>query len=155
MNEDWRSFKLAILLCQIISLLFASSLAVAAQTQTPADQTAKIKIRVEKIGVGSDITVKLTAGKTYHGLVNKIEDATFEITEVDLKTSLTIRYVEVKKVESGYGPKGAFGNRIGKNKRTIGRIAMIGLAAFLTVVIIVGLKDNPTARGPQQPVTPK
>lgn len=104
--------------------------------QGSAAQTDKIAAKIVKIGIRADVTVKLYSGKTYHGFINRIDDQQFEISEVDLKTSLVIRYDEVKKVERGYGEKGPLGNRVGKKWRRIGLI--IGLAAVAIPLIIVG-----------------
>jgi hypothetical protein len=97
-------------------------------------QTDKIESKIRKIGIRADVTVKLHNGKTYHGFINRIDDEQFEMSEVDLKTSVVIRYDQVKKLESGYGEKGPLGNRVGKKGRRIGLI--IGLAAIAIPVII-------------------
>ena len=90
-----------------------------------------------KIGTRANVTVKLYNGKTLHGFINRIEDKEFEISEVDLKTNLVVRYDEVKKVETGYGPKNLLGNRVGKKGRRIGTI--IGLAALAVPFIVVAV----------------
>jgi hypothetical protein len=103
--------------------------------QGSAAQTDKIAAKINRIGIRADVTVKLYRGKTYHGFINRIDDQQFEISEVDLKTSVVIRYDEVKKVEKGYGQKGPLGNRVGKKGRRIGTI--LGLAALAIPLIIV------------------
>ncbi len=104
--------------------------------QASTGQTDKIESKIRKIGIRSNVTVKLHNGKTYHGFINRIDDQQFEMSEVDLKTSIVVRYDEVRKVESGYGQKGLLGNRVGKNGRRIGLI--VGLAAIAVPIIIVG-----------------
>ena len=126
----------SLLLCLLlIALVFPR--ANAQQPQGSTTRTDKIAAQITKIGVRSNVTVKLHSGKTLHGFINRIEDQQFEISEVDLKTSLVIRYDEVKKVESGYGPKNLLGNRVGKKGRRIGTI--IGLAALAVPLIIVAV----------------
>ena len=128
---------------QLIRILLVSAFLVppgfAQQPQpTPqgsSAQTVKIESKIRKIGIRSDITVKLLNGKTYHGFINRIEDQEFEMSEVDLKTNVVVRYDQVKKVESGYGNKGPLGNRVGKKGRRIGTI--IGLAALAIPFILV------------------
>ena len=93
--------------------------------------------KIMKIGTRANVTVKLYNGKTLHGFINRIEDKEFEISEVDLKTSLVIRYDEVKKVETGYGPKNLLGNRVSKKGRRIGTI--IGIAALAVPIIVVAV----------------
>jgi hypothetical protein len=98
-------------------------------------QTDKIESKIRKIGIRADVTVKLNNGKTYHGFINRIDDEEFEMGEVDLKTSIVVRYDQVKKVESGYGAKGPLGNRVGKKGRRIGTI--ISVAALVIPFILV------------------
>jgi hypothetical protein len=107
-----------------------------------AAQVEKIKSKIEKIGVRGDLTVKLTNGKTYHGFVSQIGADDFEIVEVDIKTSILIRFDSVRSIEKGYGEKGPLGNRVGKKGRLFGKVAIISLAAFVTIVAVVGLSDN-------------
>ena len=103
--------------------------------QGSSAQTAKIESKIRKIGIRADVTVKLYRGKTYHGFINRIDEQQFEMSDVDLKTSVVIRYDEVRKVESGYSNKGPLGNRVGKKGRRIGTI--IGLAALAIPLILV------------------
>lgn len=109
----------------------------AQQPQASTAQTDKVAAKIMKIGVRSNVTVKLYNGKTLHGFINRIEDQQFEISEVDLKTTIVVRYDEVKKVETGYGPKNLLGNRVGKKGRRIGTI--IGFAALAIPFIIVAV----------------
>ncbi len=103
--------------------------------QRSSAQRDKMESKIRKIGVRKDVTVKLQNGKTYHGFINRIDDQQFEMSEVDLKTSVIVRFDEVKRVESGYGAKGPLGNRVGKKGRRIGTI--IGLAALAIPFILV------------------
>ena len=105
-------------------------------TPVSAAQGDKIESKIRRIGIRSNVTVKLHNGKTYHGFINRIDDEEFEMSEVDLKSSIVVRYDEVRKVESGYGQKGPLGNRVGKNGRRIGLI--VGLAAIAIPIIIAG-----------------
>lgn len=109
----------------------------AQQPQGSTAQNDKIAAKIMKIGARANVTVKLYNGKTLHGFINRIEDQQFEISEVDLKTNLVVRYDEVKKVESGYGPKNILGNRVGKKGRRIGTI--IGIAALAVPLVIVAI----------------
>jgi len=124
------------LLCVLLIVLVFPR-AHAQQSQASTAQTDKMAAKIMKIGIRANVTVKLHNGKTLHGFINRIEDQQFEISEVDLKTILVIRYDKVKKVESGYGPKGLLGNRVGKKGRRIGTI--IGLAALAIPIIIVAV----------------
>lgn len=113
------------------------------QASVASDKSvAKIRAKVEKIGIRGDITVKMADRKSYHGFVTRIDDESFEVTDVDLKTTFTIRYNEVKSIENGYGEKGPLGNRVGKNKRRLGMLIGIAVAFILPVVIVAVVKDK-------------
>jgi len=130
----------SLLLCVLLIVLVCPRAHAQQPAPTPqgsAAQTDKIAAKIMKVGTRANVTVKLYNGKTLHGFINRIEDQQFEISEVDLKTSLVIRYDQVKKVESGYGPKGLLGNRVGKQGRRIGTI--IGLAALAIPLVIVAV----------------
>ncbi len=125
------------LLLSVLLILPMFPQARAQPSQASTDKTDKIAAKIMKIGIRADVTVKLYNGKTLHGFINRIEDQEFEISEVDLKTSLVIRYNEVKRVESGYGPKNLLGHRTSKKGRRIGTI--IGIAALAIPVVIVAV----------------
>lgn len=62
-------------------------------TSVASDRSfAQFKAKVEKIGILGDLTVGMANRRSYHGFLTKIDEENFELTEVDLKTSLTIRY---------------------------------------------------------------
>ena len=113
----------------------------AQQPQGSTAQIDKMAAKIMKIGTRTNVTVKLNNGKTLHGFINRIEDQEFEISEVDLKTNLVIRYDEVKKVESGYGPKGLLGNRVGKKGRRIGTIIGVAALAIPFVIVAVSIRE--------------
>jgi hypothetical protein len=106
-----------------------------------AAQRDKMESKIRKIGIRSNVTVKLYNGKTYHGFINRIDDEEFEIGEIDLKTSIVVRFDQVKKVESGYGPKGPLGNRVGKNGRRIGTIFGLAVLAIPIIAVAIALRD--------------
>ena len=129
------------LLLSVLLILPVFPQASAQPSQASTDKTDKIAAKIMKIGIRADVTVKLYNGKTLHGFINRIEDQEFEISEVDLKTSLVIRYNEVKRVESGYGPKNLLGNRISKKGRRIGTIIGIAALAVPFVIVAVSIRE--------------
>jgi hypothetical protein len=133
----------------LLSLFLIASLFAQAHGQQPqptpqdsASQTDKIAAKILKIGIRADVTVKLYNGKTYHGFINRIDDQQFEMSEVDLKTNVVVRYDEVKKVERGYGEKGPLGNRVGKKGRHIGMIIALATTVGIGVLMIAGVKEH-------------
>ncbi|GEM_PF-3229890 len=139
-------------MCKIVSCLLLVSclfltkgIMVSAQTSPPANnsnqsakkvdqQSEKIKKKIEKIGLGNDITLVLTGGREFYGSVKSIETDTVLIYEVDTKQLIEIKYVEINKVWKGYGGVGFNGKRIKPSKQKIGLI--VGLAAIFIPVII-------------------
>jgi len=108
------------------------------QTPKPSDtRIEKVKAKVNKIGVRENITVFHINGKKYHGFVLRISDTDFEITEVDRKTNYTFQYIEVKKVDEGYGEKGPLGNRVGRRGHLVGLIVGFGVALVLPIVLLL------------------
>jgi len=114
----------------------------AARAQAALDpQAEKIKTKVNKIGVGRDVTVRLKTDDEYHGSVRTVTADGFTVYEVDLKQSLDLKFTDVKKVQEGYGhSRDRHGRRIPPSKLLIG--LLIGAAAIIVpIVIMVGAKD--------------
>jgi small nuclear ribonucleoprotein (snRNP)-like protein len=144
-------FKRTLIVFQLILSLTVSTLAqtpapVPAQTpaQAPAapldKQAAKIRSKVEGLGIGHQITVKLKNGDDYHGAVSQIDPTSFAVAEVDLRQGVKFYYSEVKKVRGDYGPKNVFGNRINPKTQTIVAIGVLGGLIALIGVTLRGLR---------------
>jgi hypothetical protein len=82
-------------------LLLAST--VLAQTPSPvpasttqdtrlAKESQEIKEKVAKIGVRQNVTVNRRDRKEFHGFISTIEDRSFTVAEIDLKTSIEFPY---------------------------------------------------------------
>ena len=101
-------------------------------------QIEKVMHDVFNVGVGQRITVYLRNGDTLHGTLAQIREETFEVSEVDLHQTLTVRYDEVKKVRGGWGGINLFtGKRTNPPPRGV-RIALFsGLAFMLALPIIL------------------
>jgi len=98
----------------VLSITDLSVVGQTLQTRVAPDKSvAKIKAKVEKIDVRADLTIGMANRRTHQGFGTKIDDDSFEITEVDLNAMLTIRYEVVKSIESGYSEKGPLGDRVG------------------------------------------
>lgn len=97
---------------------------------SPTD--VQLNAQVQKIGLANKLTVIMHSGDEYHGTIKKIETESFEITEVDQKQVLTIKYSEIKKIRKGYGSKGINGKRINpRNSLIVGVTFIGGLIGFL------------------------
>jgi len=104
------------------------------------DTTAKLDRRIELIkgkliglGIASRVTIQLNNGNERYGSIERIDDATFQLAEVDTKQLVTISYAEVKKVREGYGNVNQF---TGKRWNPIwAKIAVIAVGVLFAVVI--------------------
>ena len=126
-------FKFFIVLFCVLGLTTAPI----AQTLPPSldKDAARIRQKIEDLGVGHRLTVKLKNGDYYHGTVSKIDPASFEIAEVDLSQVVKFQYAEIKSLYGSYGEKNVFGKR--PNPKTSGFIALGVLAGALLVPIIL------------------
>jgi len=131
-------------------LLLAST--VLAQTPTPtpspvpasttqdtrlAKESQEIKEKVAKIGVRQNVTVNRRDRKEFHGFISTIEDRSFTVAEIDLKTSIEFPYDQVKNVRKGYGEKNLFtGKRGGPRKAWVGWALGLGIALGVPIVLL-------------------
>ena len=109
--------------------------------QVQAAAIEKLKIQVEKIGIGRKITVIRLDEREFYGSVSNIEADGFQIDEVDLKQTVGFKYNELKKVRKGYGGKNyAVGKRVNPRRSLlIGAVIVGGL--FLILGIALSDKD--------------
>jgi len=86
--------------------------------------------------------VYMPNGQGYYGSIGRIGTDDFEIHEVDLKRGVTLRYIEVKKVRSGYGTIGRTinGKRVHPRKKLWVTLAVVG--GLLTMVFVAVASDK-------------
>jgi len=108
-----------------------------AQTSPPFldKDAARIREKIEDLGVGHRLTVQMKNGDYYHGTVSKVEPAGFEMAEVDLAQVVKFQYAEIKTLYGSYGEKNLFGKR--PNPKKSGFIALGVLAGVLLVPILL------------------
>jgi len=125
------------LVALIQTLLFCSG-ASFAQTS----RAANIQRRIREIGLQRNITAYMPNGQEYYGSIGRIGTDDFEIHEVDLKRGVTLRYIEVKKVRSGYGTIGRTinGKRVHPRKKLWVTLAVVG--GLLTMVFVAVASDK-------------
>lgn len=92
----------------ISAAILATSLAfqsAQAQTGSDADAAAKARMRVEKLGVGSDsrVEVRLLDGTKLKGYVSAKEQDSFTVTDRKTGASSVVRYAEVSEVKKSGG----------------------------------------------------
>jgi len=112
---------------------------------TPPDKhVEKIKRAVQKIKIGSRITVFLNNGDELHGALTLIDADSFQVAEIDLHQVFTLQYKYVKKVRSGYDGINLFtGKRVSHPKGLkIGIFAAVMFVALgLPIIILASAKD--------------
>ena len=124
----------------LVVLPLILSLTISSMAQTPAPlldkDAARIRYKVEDLGVGHRITVKLKNGDDYHGAVSKIDQTSFEVAEVDLGQAVKFSYAEVKSVRGDYGSKNIFGQRVNPKHA---RIVVFGVLGGLLAITLLAI----------------
>lgn len=117
----------------------------AATPQAPLDKHAeKIRRDVQRIGMTQTITVIIEHGDDLHGAITGIGAESFELAEVDLRRSVTVRYAEVSKVRSGYTPRpDLFTGQRNSPPKGVRIAAFAGLlfTLALPIIILASAKD--------------
>ena len=110
----------------------------ATQNAPPLDERAeKIRRAVQKIGLSQTITVIIEDGDDLHGSVTYIGERDFDISEVDQRKLVTVRYGDVKKVRSGYGRVSPLTGERNSPPRGLKIAAFASLVALLALPVIV------------------
>ena len=107
------------LILQLAFCLMLTPLARAsAQNGTPpsvavlSPQSTKVKVQVEKLGLGAAATVRLIDGPKVSGTITAIRDGSFTLTDAKTRSGTTVNYDVVKKVKKGLPGKGSFLDRM-------------------------------------------
>jgi hypothetical protein len=84
----------------------------------------------------------VVAHESFHGFIAKIEDDSFTVGEVDLKTNVSLTYAQVKKVSRGYGETDGFtGKHTGPRHRFVIAAITIGVIVALPLILLASAKD--------------
>ena len=98
-----------------------------------------MKDQVSQVGVGNKLTVRKIDGTEYHGALQAVESETFSVQEVDLKTTETVPYREVKKVYKDDRHKSLItGRRVTPKPLWVG--VTIGAALLVSLMVIVAVE---------------
>lgn len=106
-------------------------------TSGPDAHALKIRHRLEFLGFGRDVTVRLRHGSDFHGRIVGAGDDSFRIDEVDQRKVITINYSDIKRIDAGYQEKSLIGNtrRNPRTSKIVSLAALAGLAVVLGVAI--------------------
>jgi hypothetical protein len=93
----------------------------------------QIKWKLRSLGIASRVTVVLNNGNERYGSLERIDEDSFQLAEVDLKQLFTVSYSEVRKVREGYGNTNQF---TGKRWNPIwAKISLVITIVLFAVVI--------------------
>ena len=118
------------------------------QRQAPAPfdkRAAKVRRSVQRIGLNQTISVIMPKEDDLHGTVIGIGEESFQLAEVDLRQTITVRYGDVKKVRRGYRPfPDLFTGQRNSSPKGM-RLAALGAVIFMGVIlpaILVGASKD-------------
>jgi hypothetical protein len=104
--------------------------------RTPAREDRKaeqIKSKLRSLGIASRVTIILNNGNERYGSIERLDEDSLQLAEVDLKQVFTVSYSEVKKVREGYGNPNQF---TGKRWNPIwAKISLVAVIVMLVVVV--------------------
>ncbi len=100
----------------------------------------QIKGKLRSLGIASRVTVMLNNGNERYGSIERLDEDSFQVAEVDLKQVFTVAYSDVKKVREGYGNTNQF---TGKRWNPIwAKISLVAVIVMFVVVITVSANDR-------------
>lgn len=110
------------------------------QAPAPLDKRAeKVRRHVQRIGLNQTISVIMPKEDDLHGTVIEIGEHSFQLAEVDLRQTITVRYGDVKKVRRGYRPfPDLFTGQRNSSPKGM-RLAALGAVIFLGVILPAAL----------------
>jgi len=124
-------------LIALLLMLGVTTVTVAQTTPPFLDkEAARIREKIEDLGVGHRLTVKLKNGDHYHGTISKIDSTSFEIAEVDLAQVVKFQYAEIKSLYGSYGEKNVFGKRPNPKTGIIVGAAVLGGLMLLVALSV-------------------
>jgi hypothetical protein len=106
----------------------------------PTDRAQQIKWKIRGLGIASRVTVQLNNGNERYGSIERIDEDSFQLAEVDIKQVLTVAYSDVKKIREGYGNPNQF---TGKRWNPIwAKIAVTAVIVMFAVVIPLSIQKT-------------
>jgi hypothetical protein len=124
-------------LIALLLMLGVTTVTIAQTTPPFLDKdAARIREKIEDLGVGHRLTIKMKNGDYYHGTISKIDSASFEMAEVDLAQVVKFQFAEIKSLYGSYGEKNVFGKR--PNPKT-GIFVFAGVMAGLMVAVALSI----------------
>ena len=111
----------------------------AAQATLTLDARADaVRLRIIGLGIGEYVKVSHVNGKKFNGLITRVDDYDFDITDFNREVVFTVRYSDVKKVERDRN----------RGKWLWVATAAMGAVAIATVVLITRKGTDPRFPSP-------
>jgi len=108
------------------------------KAKAKGDRAEQVKWKIRSLGVASRVTVQLNNGNERYGSVERIDEDSFQLAEVDLKQVFTVAYNDVRKIREGYGNPNQF---TGKRWNPIwAKIAVTAVVVLFAVVVPLGIR---------------
>jgi hypothetical protein len=123
-----------LLVCSLVLVSPSATFSRQSGVSTSQKAIAKIKQKVEKIGLNGNVTAKLASGVEIYGAIKNIEDDRFFVAEIDRLNLAEINYGDVSKIQKGYCEPRPFSN---KRSCPSTRSSLIAGAAILGGIIAV------------------
>jgi len=111
----------------------------AAQATLTLDARADaVRLRIIGLGIGEYVKVSHVNGKKFNGLITRVDDYDFDITDFNREVVFTVRYSDVKKVD----------RERNRGKWLWVATAVMGAVAITTVVLIARKGTDPRFPSP-------
>lgn len=115
-------------------VLVVVSVCPAQQTGPLSPQAVTVRDKIRSLPAGRKVTILMKRRHSYHGDLQKADEMSFSMYEVDQQRVVTIRYEDVKKVRRGYG---GYNSVCGCHVDPLrSRIAAIAVGAVLLGILI-------------------
>jgi small nuclear ribonucleoprotein (snRNP)-like protein len=111
-------------------------------TQTPLTLDSRadaVRLQITGLGLGEYVKVSLRNGKKFYGLITRVDDYDFDITDFSREVIFTVRYGDVKKVD---------------RDRNRGKWLLVTAAAMSAVAIVTVVLITRKGRDPRFPTPP-
>jgi len=103
-----------------------------------------VRLRITGLGIGEYVKVSHFNGKKFYGLITRVDDYDFDITDFNREVVFTIRYSDVKKVDRDRN----------RGKWILVATAAMGAVAIISMVLIARKGQDTRFPTPPFPIRP-
>jgi small nuclear ribonucleoprotein (snRNP)-like protein len=116
-------------------------------TQAPLTLDARadaVRLQITGLGLGEYVKISLRNGKKFYGLITRVDDYDFDITDFNREVIFTVRYSDVKKVDRDRN----------RGKWLLVSTLAMGVGAVVAVMLIARKGRDPRFPSPPFPIRP-